>query len=88
MLAYRYPNLKKELRAAHVKGTPDEYIYTNLKKSMLNSFLLTVASFFILDKAGLPKILLLFVFLIVLFFTFNFSILKLKGMIKKREREI
>lgn len=88
MLSYRYPDLKKDLRAAHVMGTPDEFIYENLKKSLLNSFLLTVASFFVVDKAGLPLVLLLFIFVIILFFSFNFSLLKLKGIIKKREREI
>ncbi len=73
---------------AHLKQTPREFINKNLKLSMLYSFLITVLFFFVLDKAGLPLLLLLpaFIFFYISFFGFGF--LKIKAQIKKRASEI
>ncbi|MBL7054705.1 type II secretion system F family protein [Candidatus Woesearchaeota archaeon] len=86
-LSYRYPHLKKRLSMAHLKETADEFIYKNLKSSLLLSFLFTILLFFVVDKAKLSKFLLIPVFMVMFFLFFNFNFLRIKGRIKKRERE-
>ncbi len=73
---------------AHIKEAPDVFMGGNLKKSLLFAFLSTVLFFFLLDKAGAPKFLLIVVFAVMFFVFFNFSLLTIQGKIKKREREI
>jgi len=83
-----FPNLKKELLIAHLKQTPQDFIRKNLKSSLLYSFLLTVMFFFVLDKARLPKLLLLPVLIIFFALFFGFGFLKVKAQIRKRAAEI
>ena len=87
-LTYYYPHLKKDMRIVSLKGTPDEFIDKNLKSNFLYTVLLTVLFFFVLDKARISKFLLIPIFIIIFFLFFNFSFLKLKGAVKKKEREI
>jgi len=83
-----FPNLKKEIRIAHVKLTPQEFIYKNLKFSLPFSLGLTVLFFFIVDKAELSLWLLIPAFIIIFFLVFHFGFLKLKGKIVARQKEI
>ena len=83
-----FPNLKKEIRIAHVKSTPQEFIYNNLKFSLPFSLGFTVLFFFILDKAELSLWLLIPTFIITFFLIFHFGFLKLKGKIIARRKEI
>jgi len=83
-----YPNLKHDLLLAHLKETPSEFIYNNLKFSLPFAFGLTILLFFIIDKANLPYILLPISFIILSFLVFNFSYLKIKGKITARQKEI
>lgn len=73
---------------AHLKETPEEFINKNLKKSLIYTFLLATLFFFVLDKAKLPKLWIILIFIVIFFMFFNFGLLKVGGMIKKREREI
>jgi flagellar protein FlaJ len=73
---------------AHLKETPDEFINKNFKKSLLSSILFTILFFFVIDKAKLSKFWLILIFIAIFFLFFNFHFLKLKGIIRKREREI
>lgn len=73
---------------AHLKETPDEFVDKNLKKSLLYAVLFTIIFFFVLDKAKLSKFWLILILIVIFLLFFNFSFLKLKGIIKKREREI
>tara|TARA_B100001971_G_C18179128_1_gene531701 strand:+ start:496 stop:759 length:264 start_codon:yes stop_codon:yes gene_type:complete len=41
-----FPNLKKDIRIAHIKSTPQEFIHNNLKFSLPFSLGLTVLFFF------------------------------------------
>ena len=83
-----FPNLKKEIRIAHIETTPQEFIYKNLKFSLPFSLGLTVLLFFIMDKAGFSLWLLIPAFIITFFLVFYFAFLKLKGKIIKRQMEI
>jgi pilus assembly protein TadC len=83
-----FPNLKKDIRIAHIKSTPQEFIHNNLKFSLPFSLGLTVLFFFILDKAGLTLWLLVPAFIISFIVIFNFLFLKLKAQIVKRQKEI
>jgi pilus assembly protein TadC len=83
-----YPNLKKQIRIAHMKETPKEFVYNNLKLALPLSVGLTVLFFFIADKAGLSMFLLPFAFIVSFFLSFNFAFLKLKSRIVKRQKEI
>lgn len=83
-----FPKLKKEIRIAHLKTTPQEFVYKSLKFSLPFSLGLTVLFFFIADKAGLPLILIPAVFIVLFFLVFNFQFLKLKAKITQRQKEI
>ncbi len=83
-----FPNLKKEIRIAHAKITPQEFIYKNLKFSLPFSLGLTILFFFVADKAGLPLSLIPVAFIIIFILVFNFGFLKLKAKIIKRRKEI
>ena len=83
-----FPRLKKDIRIAHVKTTPQEFIYRSLKNSLPFSLGLTILLFFIADKAGLSLWILLPFFVVTFFLIFNFAFLKLKTKIIKRQKEI
>lgn len=83
-----YPHLKKDIRIAHLEETPQEFIYKNLKFSFPFSIGLTIFSFFIADRAGLPVFLLPIAFVIFFILIFNFAFVKLKGKIARRRIEI
>jgi pilus assembly protein TadC len=83
-----FPNLKKDIRIAHLKTSPQQFIQENLKFSFPFSIGLSVLFFFIVDKAELPLIILPFAFLLFFVFIFYFGFLKLKTRIIKRQKEI
>ncbi|MCH8067111.1 MAG: type II secretion system F family protein [Nanoarchaeota archaeon] len=83
-----FPDLKKELRIAHIKTTPQEFVYKSLKFSLPFSLGLTILFFFIVDKAGLPLILIPVAFIVIFISVFRFAFLKLKAKIVQRQKEI
>lgn len=87
-LKHLYPFIKKELRIAHVNKSPREFIRKSMVNTLINAFLFTGLSFFVLDKANLSFFLMVPIFFLFLFLFFNFNLVKLKAAIKKREREI
>ena len=74
-----FPDLKKQIRTAHEKITPQEFIHNSLKFSFPFSLGMTILFFFIIDKAGLSLVLLIPAFIIIFFLTFQFSFLKLRA---------
>ena len=78
-----YPGLKRQIRIAHLKTTPRDFIYQSLKFSLPFSLGLTIFFFLIIGKAGLPRILIPIAFIISFFLAFNFTFLKLKAKILK-----
>lgn len=87
-IASFFPGLKSELRIAHLPYTPLNYIKKSLKSSALYSFLLSLLFFFVLQKANLPLLLNVPIFIILSVLLFWYSLLKVKSEIRQREREI
>ena len=83
-----FPTLKSELRTAHMSYTPIQYVNKNLKTTALYAFLFTILFFFVLQKAGLSLLFIAPIFLILFFLIFEYSLLRVRAKIKKREREI
>ena len=83
-----YPHLKRDIRIAHLKMDPQEFVFKNLKFALPFSLGLTVLFFFIADKAGIPLIFLPIFFIVAFALVFNFAFLKLKGTIVRRQKEI
>ncbi len=83
-----FPSLKKEIRIAHIKTTPQKYIYQNLKFSLPFSLGLTILFFFVADKAGLSLLVIPIAFIFIFILIFNFGLLRLKSKIVRRQKEI
>jgi len=83
-----FPALKKEIKIAHLRTSPQQFIYDNIKFSLFFSLGLTVLFFFIVDKADLSFILLPIAFIFLFIFVFYFGFLKLRARIIKRRKEI
>ncbi|MBW2976993.1 type II secretion system F family protein [Candidatus Woesearchaeota archaeon] len=83
-----FPDLKKKFRMAHIRKAPQEFIYENLKSSLLFSLALTVIFFFIGSKAGVPLIFILAAFIPFFALVFGFMFLKVKARIYQRQKEI
>ncbi len=88
MVASHHPGLKKQLRIAHIRVSPQEFVYGSFKFALPFSLGLTVLFFFIVDKAGLPLGLLPMIFIMLFFTVFNFQFMKVKARIVKRQKEI
>ncbi len=83
-----FPNLKRDLRIAHLRRSPAQFINKNLKIAALYSALFTVLFFFILKKANLSPILLIPIFMALFILLLQYFIIAIKARIRKREREI
>lgn len=83
-----FPDLKRDLRIAHLYYSTASYISKALKTALAGSFLLTILFFFVLQKAGLSLFLLIAVFIALFALFFEYSILVVKSKIRQREREI
>ncbi len=83
-----FPKLKRDLRIAHLRYTPVHYIAQTLKSAFLYSSMFGILFFFVMQKAGLSKLLLLPVFILLFILLFGYSLLKIRAKIRKREREI
>ena len=83
-----FPNLKRDLRIAHLRYSPAQFINKSLKVAVLYAFLFTILFFFVLKKANLSLILLVPIFMVLGILLFEYSIITIKAKIRKREREI
>jgi len=83
-----FPHLKKQLKIAHYKTTPLQFMNKAAGNGLKNGVALTAMSFFVVSKAG--KSLWLLIPLFVLFFGFFvfLELMKVKSAIAKRRKEI
>ena len=88
LVASYFPTLKTQLRIAQIKYSPLDYINKSLKVGALYTVLFTILFFFVLQKAQWSLLLLIPIFIILYFLIFEFSIIKIKAKIRKKEREI
>lgn len=87
-IASFFPALKRELRIAHLPYTPVQFVNKSIKVTVLYAFLFTIIFFFVLNKAKLPLLLLVPIFLVLFILFFEYSLITIKAKIRKREREI
>jgi len=87
-LASHFPKLKKNLGIAHLPQTPVQFISRNLKVTFLYSILLTILFIFVMQKAELPMLLIIPVFMTVYCLFFGYGIIGIKAKIRKRQHEI
>lgn len=82
-----FPNLQFNLKVAHMKDTPKEFITKSLKFSIIFSALLT--GFFALLGYGLIPIYVFIIIFILLFATFFFFLFKMPSFtIRRRKAEV
>ncbi|MBI2143881.1 type II secretion system F family protein [Candidatus Woesearchaeota archaeon] len=91
ILVRRFPGLKKDLRMAHIKQTPEQYLKRALRLSQYGALAFAAFAFFATAKALPPQK----VFALVLLASFGSAVLMFfffinvpKGMIRKRQREM
>ncbi|HLG24902.1 MAG TPA: type II secretion system F family protein [Candidatus Nanoarchaeia archaeon] len=87
-LASHFPTLKTDLRIAHIRYSPVKFVEKSIKVSLMYATLFSVLFFFVLDKAGLPIVLLLPAWIVFSVLIFQYMMITLKAKIKKRERDI
>jgi len=83
-----FPHLHTELRVAHIKQRPDEYIKKTLKGALMFSIGMGVFVFFILDVFRLPMAVLFPAVMLLFVMFFLLLLQRPKTVIKKREREL
>lgn len=91
ILARKFHGLKKDLRMAHVKQTPEQFIKRTLRLSFYAALALAAATFFATAKMLPPQNVfasVLAVFVFSLFVLFIFFMNSPKGAIRKRQRDI
>lgn len=91
IVARKLPGLKKLLRMAHIKQTPEQYAKRALRLAFYAAFALTATAFFATAKMIPPQkvvatmlLVMACSFVLMLFFLVNAP----KGIIRKRQREI
>lgn len=80
--------LKKDLRLARIKKSPEEVIRAGIKNALFMSGGFSILLFFYLDKSGGPLIVIPVLFIVLLFAFYKFSLLKIKAKIIKKQKEI
>ncbi|MDD3174904.1 MAG: type II secretion system F family protein [Candidatus Nanoarchaeia archaeon] len=87
-LTSRQPNLKKNLRIAQIKDTPQDYVKKSLKSSLMMGFMFLILSFLVFSKdepkIGMPILL----GVVATFFFYTLSIKKVEVSIRKKAKEI
>lgn len=88
IITKKNPLLKKDLRTAGMKDTPEELVKKAIKTSLMMSFSILILGFFYLDSQDGNLLLLPIIFLAALFIFYKYSLLQVKGRIIKRKKEI
>ncbi len=90
MIVRANPQIKRELKIAHMNKTPDEFVRQNLKLSLMVSISIGALIFFALAKEMGVRVIpfVLIGFALCFFMTFFFFINTLQGMISRRRKEI
>ena len=83
-----FPNLKKDLRMAHLPYNPAQYLVKSLKLAALFAITFTILFFFVLQKSKLPLLFLIPIFIILYLLIFQYSMLTVRAKIRKREHMI
>jgi pilus assembly protein TadC len=88
MLVRLNPQLKRTLRIAHIKQTPQQFMKRAVMFSLYAGFGIVLLLFFLFSKAGISIALLLVMLPLIIIICFFFVLQTPKGAMRKREREI
>ena len=81
-------DLKKKLRMAKMKESPEDVVKKALKFGLMMSACMTILAFFYIDSAGHPKIFLPLIFVIFWQLFYKYNLMGIQGRIIKRRKEI
>ncbi len=87
-LAQKFPELKEDLRKAHMKERVDVFIKKVMTVAFFFAIGITAFAFFMIDMAKLPFLLLIPAFFVSFFLLFKVFMLTPKNTINKRRREL
>lgn len=91
LIALKFPNLRKNIRIAHLRYTPEQFVKRSLRLAGFISVGLVALAFFLFSRDRHPVdilILLIMVSILSFFGSFLFLMMTPSGYIKKRQREI
>lgn len=88
ILVKKNPLLKKQLKIAGMKDTPEEIIRKSVKVSLMMSFSMLILAFFYIETQEGNLLWLPIIFLAALYIFFKYSLLQIRGRIIKRQKEI
>lgn len=87
-LADRYPLLKKQLRMARIKQTPEEAIRDAVKTALIYGLGFFVLMFMFIDSMGYNYLWLPVALVVSVYGFYRFSLLKIQGKIISRRKDI
>jgi pilus assembly protein TadC len=83
-----FPRLKKELRIARIKLSPQQFMNKAVRNGLTNGAALTALSFFVVSRAGMSVILLIPIFFLFFCFFLFLEMMKVKAAITRRRKDI
>lgn len=84
----RFPKIKRKLKIAHIKDSPEVFVQKAFKSAMTLAMLLTIIFFFFLSTFGKSLLALAYIFPMLLLVFFSFMMHTPDAYIRKRQREI
>lgn len=84
----KFPGIKRKLRIAHLKDTPEKFVKKAFKSAMTLSMLLIVVAFFFLSSFGKSLLTLIYLFPAMFLLFFLFMTHTVDVHIRKRQKEI
>ncbi|MBU1975442.1 MAG: type II secretion system F family protein [Nanoarchaeota archaeon] len=87
-LASRFPELKKDLRIAHINQTPVEYVKQKFQAALFMSIGMGIFAFFVLSKMGIGIIMIVVTIIIFFFAFFSLFMRQVQVVIRRREKDI
>ena len=88
LIASKFPHLKKELKMARVKESPEKTIVKALKSGILLGGLMTVLAFFLIDSQNWSLMLLPVSFVVLFIIFFYYHLLSIQSKIITRRKII
>jgi archaeal flagellar protein FlaJ len=83
-----FPNLKRDLRIAHIPFTPSQYVRKGFMFASAFSVFLLLFFFLIFSRSGFSPVMLFPAWVISFIVLFLYYIISIKSKIRRREREI
>jgi pilus assembly protein TadC len=88
LIASKHPNLKKELKMARIKDSPEKAVVNAIKNGLLMGGLMSVLVFFLVDSQGHSYAWILIAFIVLTFLFFKYYLLGIQSKIITRRKTI